>query len=416
MTGANRPMTGFMRPGSAAARPDTGANARVQTAYQGARPGTSAASGGGAAAARPMTALGRQMRLGTASLTAVKAGGFIDVDQLDMAKYGQRPALARTLAEYCLIVECNPRRALDLAAAATVAEEYKNWWWKHTLARAYYALGMLRDAEQQLRSALRTQPSIEAYMLLAKVQLRQDQPLAAVDTFHAGMEAFPGDCNPMLGAARVYEALNRSSEAASYWKRVLTFDGACIEAVASLAAHAFYSDQPEVSLKYYRRLLAMGIHSPELWNNVGLACFHAGQFDMALPCFERALQSADDATTADVWFNLSTIALGAGNLAMAEQALKICLAADPAHAGALNNLGVLASRKTGLRSALTHLAAATQAAEHAYEPAYNSALLAWRAGSIADAHQMVQRALAAFPEHTESQLLAERITAELSAV
>ena len=75
----------------------------------------------------------------------------------------------------------------------------------------------------------------------------------------------------------------------------------------------FYSDQPELSLRFYRRLLQMGIGelychivtqfwksslrfsflqvfsilgSAELYNNLGLCCFFAQQYDMTLTCFQ----------------------------------------------------------------------------------------------------------------------------------
>ena len=52
------------------------------------------------------------------------------------------------------------------------------------------------------------------------------------------------------------------------------------------------------------------MNSAELWNNLGLCCFHASQYDMALGCFERAFRLADDASMADVWYNIGQIALG----------------------------------------------------------------------------------------------------------
>lgn len=60
--------------------------------------------------------------------------------------------------------------------------------------------------------------------------------------------------------------------------------------------------QPEVSIRYYRRLLQMGVNNTELWNNLGLCCFYASQYDMALNCFERALSLASDDNMADVWY------------------------------------------------------------------------------------------------------------------
>lgn len=81
--------------------------------------------------------------------------------------------------------------------------------------------------------------------------------------------------------------------------QVLGFDASNVEAIACLAAHNFYTDQPEVracrvvlwegcsftvpccvlqlALRFYRRLLQMGVTNAELWNNLGLCCFYSSQ-------------------------------------------------------------------------------------------------------------------------------------------
>lgn len=61
------------------------------------------------------------------------------------------------------------------------------------------------------------------------------------------------------------------------------------------------TDQPEVALRYYRRLLQMGANSPEVWQNLGLCCFYAAQYDMSLKCLESALAAASDDIAADIW-------------------------------------------------------------------------------------------------------------------
>ena len=60
---------------------------------------------------------------------------------------------------------------------------------------------------------------------------------------------------------------------------------------------------------YCRRLLQMGVFNAELYNNLGLCCFYAQQYDMVLTCFERAISLADDQSLSDVWFNIGHIAL-----------------------------------------------------------------------------------------------------------
>ena len=82
MTQSGRPLSGFARPGTST-RPGSGA-VSVDQAFKGSRPGTS----------RPATTLGRQVRLGTASMQA-DPGGFINTERLDFRKYATRPPIAK---------------------------------------------------------------------------------------------------------------------------------------------------------------------------------------------------------------------------------------------------------------------------------------------------------------------------------
>jgi tetratricopeptide repeat protein 8 len=89
--------------------------------------------------------------------------------------------------------------------------------------------------------------------------------------------------------------------------QVLSLDPSNVEAIACLAAHHFYTDQPEVALRYFRRLLQMGVVNAEIWTNIGLCCFYSSQYDMCLGCFERAMQLADDSSLPDVWYNIGQV-------------------------------------------------------------------------------------------------------------
>ena len=41
----------------------------------------------------------------------------------------------------------------------------------------------------------------------------------------------------------------------------------------------------------------MGVSNAELYNNLGLCCFYAQQYDMSLACMDRALTMATDQDT-----------------------------------------------------------------------------------------------------------------------
>lgn len=130
MSQSGRPITGFARPSSS--RPTTGSNMDLRTALQSSRrSGT----------ARPMTNLGREVRLGTASLSSNANGPLVDVEKLNIKKYARKTGLAMVLAEYLLYVEHNTRKALDLCSEATKEADYKNWWWKVRLGKCYFKLG-----------------------------------------------------------------------------------------------------------------------------------------------------------------------------------------------------------------------------------------------------------------------------------
>ena len=88
-----------------------------------------------------------------------------------------------------------------------------------------------------------------------------------------------------MGIARIHDLLNDPGQAYVMYKKVLLFDNNNIEAIASIASYHFYTDQPEVAIRFYWRLVQCGINESELWNNIGLCAFYASQYDMALNCF-----------------------------------------------------------------------------------------------------------------------------------
>lgn len=63
-------------------------------------------------------------------------------------------------------------------------------------------------------------------------------------------------------------------------------------------------------LFFFRRVLAMGAHSAELYTNLGLCCLYSQQLDLTYACFQRALDLALDQTVkAEVWYNISHLAM-----------------------------------------------------------------------------------------------------------
>jgi len=398
VTNGGRPMSGFARPGSS--RPTSGGDLRDALQSRSGRTGT---------AARPMTNLGREVRLGTASLAHSKTGSLVDVPRLNIKKYASKTGIAMQLADYLLYVEHNPRKALELCAEATQAAEFKDWWWKARLGKCYLKLGLLRDAERQFKSSLKDQPIIDTYLELTNVYTRLDTPNTALALLNEASEKFGLEPRLLLGIARIHEALNDSDQAIAYFKRVLWLDSSNVEAIACLGAHYFYSDQPEMASRYYRRLLQMGLDSSELWNNIGLCCFYSSQYDVALSCFERALNSSSDAEMADVWYNIGHVGCALGDQGMAYQAFKVALSINPNHGEALNNIAVLEMRRRKNEVASNFLSLSIEANPHIFESKYNTALMAHRSGDFQQAFGAARKALEVYPAHVNSKELLDKL-------
>eukprot|EP01032_Pedospumella_encystans_P010280 gene10280-12032_t len=391
VSSSGRPVTGFSRPSSS--RPMSGTG-NVRDALQSSRrSGT----------ARPMTTLGREVRLGTASLSGT--GALVDVEKLNVKKYASKTGIAMVLTDYLIYVEHNVRKALEICSEATKENDFKSWWWKARLGKCYFKLGLFRDAEQQMRSSLKIQPVINTYLDLCNVYLRLDVPNTALDLLLEASEKFTCEPRLLLGLARIYDMLNDPETAITYYKKVLVLDASSVEAIACLGAHFFYSDQPEMAIRYYRRLLQMGVNNTEVWNNVGLCCFYSSQYDMALGCFDRALSLADDEAMADVWYNIGHVGISLGDLGLAYQAFKVAVSVDPTHGEALNNIAVLEMRRQKFEVAKSCLSTSCEVAPHIFEPLYNSALMSYRMGDFQDSYTLATKALKLHPHHVDSKEL-----------
>lgn len=101
-----------------------------------------------------------------------KDGPFIEVSRINVGKYAREPSISKPLFEYLLTCGSDVRAAMELAVHATQHCRFSDWWWKVQLSKCYVALNLLRDAEEQLRSALKQHPHVETFVRLARIYVR----------------------------------------------------------------------------------------------------------------------------------------------------------------------------------------------------------------------------------------------------
>ena len=194
-------------------------------------------------------------------------GPFINVSRLNLPKYASDERLSRALFEYILYHENDVRTAMQFAAHATQAVHYKSWYWKVALGKCYlrcralsikrspqkcFMLGLYRDAEKQFKSAQAQEPMIDTTLFLAKVYIRLDQPLSAIEVYSKGLDTFARNSHLFTALARIHESLNDMDISVNYYKQVLKEDAMNVEAIACIGTHHFYADTPEIALCFYR--------------------------------------------------------------------------------------------------------------------------------------------------------------------
>jgi tetratricopeptide repeat protein 8 len=240
-----------------------------------------------------------------------------------------------------------------------------------------------------------------------------DQPLKSLELLSKAANDNPGEIYFIIYQARIKEMINDFDQSMALYKNILIVDNCNFEAIACIGSYHFYSDQPEIALKFYKRLFELGINSAEIWNNLGLCAYYSSQYDFALSCFDKGLQIADDEVAGDIWYNVSHVAIGLGDLNLAYQALKISISLNNNHYEALNNLGVLEIKKGNLDQARSNYLLACKNTEFSFEPYYNFSALKYKMGDLEEAYKFNKKALELFPEHYDSKELRDKIKNKL---
>jgi tetratricopeptide repeat protein 8 len=166
----------------------------------------------------------------------------VNADALRPTELAKKQYLAKAICDYLIYVENNFRRALDVASEATIAKNYNDWWWKARIAKCQFKMGMIKDAEKQMISAIKNQDMIVLHLELVKVAIKQDQPLRAIDLYNKALNIYNNESSFKIGIARIHDLLNDPGQAFKIYKQILLFDNNNVEGIAQIASYHFYTD------------------------------------------------------------------------------------------------------------------------------------------------------------------------------
>lgn len=67
-----------------------------------------------------------------------------------------------------------------------------------------------------------------------------------------GLEKWPSDVTILTELARLHEVMDQLEISANLYKQIVHQDAMNIEAIACIGLQHFYSEQPEMAMRYYR--------------------------------------------------------------------------------------------------------------------------------------------------------------------
>ncbi|XP_060666836.1 tetratricopeptide repeat protein 8 isoform X2 [Drosophila nasuta] len=343
-----------------------------------ARPGSALSRPGSSLGNRPASRCGTASRVRATSAAAFNVGDatskLYQASRLNPTIYAERETIVKALFQFLYYHEADVQKAYSLCQAVTDVQRQRpaqgslatptnpartDWWWQQQLGRCLLALHYPRRAEPALQQSLAAFSHPDTYLLLSRLYQRLKQPERALLLIGQALEQHPFDVTFRLEQARIHEAMTQQEDALQLYRLAAKLQPINVEALASIAVGYFYDNNPEMSLMYYRRILSLGVHTVELYCNIALCCLYGGQIDLVLPCFQRALLMATQPEQkADVWYNLSFVAVTSGDFSLAKRCLQLCLTSDARDGAALNNLAVLAAHSGDILGAKSYLNAA----------------------------------------------------------
>lgn len=256
----------------------------------------------------------QNIRLGSASMYAYgdPSGPMIHLSRFHATQYADKNSIIKPLFQYLYYHEGDIPKALQLCdAVINLRKTSAGWWWHAQKGRCLVAQKHNKLAEEHLKLSLSQLPHPDTILLLARLYMKMKQSEQALTILQAAVsEKFPGEISLLTQQARIQEHMGSIGHSVRLYRDIALLDSMNTEALACIAVHYFYNNQPETALLYYRRILSMGAHSAELYCNIALCCLYGGQLDLVLYCFQRAIRLATtNEQKADVWYNISFVAL-----------------------------------------------------------------------------------------------------------
>jgi len=146
-----------------------------------------------------------------------------------------------------------------------------------------------RDAMTAAERALQLDPGLaEAHAAIGRIKRSYDWDRAGADAaFQKALALEPQNSVVLLGASSLQASLGRFDEAVALNRRAVEIDPLSVVAHVSLGMHAYYAGQQELAIDAYQKALAISPDGPEAHYLLGLVYLGQSKPQQALAEFEK---------------------------------------------------------------------------------------------------------------------------------
>lgn len=176
----------------------------------------------------------------------------------------------------------------------------------------------------------------------------------AVELFMKAIEEHPDDATGYINIGNIFASLGDAEHAEPFFQKALTLDDKAGTALYGLANLYYNQERFEESAKLYEKAIQTGLESADAYFMLAKSLENTGSDKLSLPYMQRAaeLEPADMEIKLSYGILLAKLEL----FKEAKPVFEEILAADPEHADAHYNLGVLYAVSTeDQERALSHL-------------------------------------------------------------
>ncbi|KAJ8601425.1 hypothetical protein CTAYLR_005942 [Chrysophaeum taylorii] len=179
----------------------------------------------------------------------------------------------------------------------------------------------------------------DTFLQLGKVYQQQDRHADALRVYQDALDFSPENPELLCMVGLTYLRLDDHQRAFDYLGNALAFDPKNAKAI--LAAGSIIQDNGEMDVALHKYRVAAATqapHSPQLWNNIGMALFGKGKRVAAVSCLKRALYL--DPFEWIIAYNLGLVHLHTAQFASAFHHLSASINLKPDYAATFMCLGI----------------------------------------------------------------------------